>query len=100
MHQVVVGSFLPGHQQEAKPKKQRIEPTTTITLTPANPLCGEETKVVYGGESPILTSTAFHGDNSASLNQNRFRNLAADIKTTIPEEESKGPSQSNCEVSC
>ncbi|KAB1210812.1 putative DNA-binding protein ESCAROLA [Morella rubra] len=99
--QVVVGSFLPGHQQEAKPKKQRIEPTTTITLTPANPLCGEVTKVVYGGESPILTSTAFHGDNSASLNQNQgFRNLAADIKTTIPEEESKGPSQSNCEVSC
>lgn len=98
MHQVVVGSFLPGHQQEQKPKKQRIEPTSTI---PASPHYDEETRV-YGGVKPIFTSsTAFHGDNSASINPIQgFRNPAVDIKTSMPEEGSKGPSQLNCEVSC
>ncbi|XP_030947855.1 AT-hook motif nuclear-localized protein 6-like [Quercus lobata] len=97
--QVVVGSFLPGHQQEQKPKKQRIEPTSTI---PASPRYDEETRGVYGGVKPILTSsTAFHGDNSASINPIQgFRNSAVDIKTSMPEEGSKGPSQLNCEVSC
>jgi hypothetical protein len=97
-----VGSFLPGHQQEQKPKKQRIEPTSTITITPANPLCDEETRGVYGGVKPIITtSTAFHGDNSPSINPIQgFRNSVVDIKTSMPEEGSKGPSQLNCEVSC
>ncbi|KAK9983168.1 hypothetical protein SO802_032693 [Lithocarpus litseifolius] len=97
--QVVVGSFLPGHQQEQKPKKQRIEPTATI---PASPHYDEETRGVYGGVKPILTSsTAFRGDNSASINPIQgFRNSAVDIKTSMPEEGSKGPSQLNCEVSC
>ncbi|KAK7847687.1 at-hook motif nuclear-localized protein 6, partial [Quercus suber] len=83
-------SFLPGHQQEQKPKKQRIEPTSTI---PASPRYDEETR------GPILTSsTAFHGDNSASINPIQgFRNSAVDIKTSMPEEGSKGPSQLNCE---
>ncbi|KAF5457741.1 hypothetical protein F2P56_021821 [Juglans regia] len=67
--QVIVGSFLPGHQQEQKPKKQRIESTSTMTPIHANLLSTEETNGVYGRERPVLTSsTAFHGDNSASLN--------------------------------
>ncbi|XP_059449965.1 AT-hook motif nuclear-localized protein 6 [Corylus avellana] len=101
--QLVVGSFLPGHQQEQKPKKHRIEPTFTMTFTPAKGLSSEETKGVYGGEKPALTSsTAFHGGNTAALNPIQgFGKLGAEIKTSsMPEEESKGLNQSNCEVSC
>lgn len=97
-----MASFLPGHQQEQKPKKHRIEPAFTMTFTPANALSSEETKGVYGGEKPTVTSsTAFHGGNSASLNPIQgFGKLAAETKTSMPEEESKGLNQSNCEVSC
>ncbi|XP_041002721.1 AT-hook motif nuclear-localized protein 6-like [Juglans microcarpa x Juglans regia] len=100
--QVVVGSFLPGHQQEQKPKKQRIEPISTVIPALPNPLRVEETKGVYGGEKAILKSfTPLHGDSSACLNPIQgFRSLAADIKTSMPEEESKGASQMKCEVSC
>ncbi|KAH7557493.1 hypothetical protein ACOSP7_027265 [Xanthoceras sorbifolium] len=101
--QVVVGSFLPGHQQEQKHKKQRTDPApvvvTPITVTH---LSAEDLKGGYSGVKPILTSSSsFHGDNSASLNPMQgFRNLAADSKTSSPDEESKGLSLSNCEVSC
>ncbi|KAG2711150.1 hypothetical protein I3760_04G063600 [Carya illinoinensis] len=83
--QVIVGSFLPGHQLEQKPKKKRIEPTSTMTPIHANPLSTEETNGVYGRERPVLKScTAFHGDNSASLNPHSgFRSLADDT-TSMP----------------
>ncbi|XP_031274518.1 AT-hook motif nuclear-localized protein 6-like [Pistacia vera] len=103
--QVVVGSFLPGHQQEQKHKKQKTVPapvvTTPIPMTITTLPVVEEIKGSYGGVKPIVTSSSFLGDNSASLNPLQgFKNLAADNKTPSPSEESKGPSQSNCEVSC
>lgn len=99
-----MGSFLPGHQQEQKHKKQRTVPapvvTTPIPMT-ITTLPVEEIKGSYAGVKPIVTSSSFLGDNSASLNPVQgFTNLAADNKTPSPGEESKGPSQSNCEVSC
>ncbi|XP_057951867.1 AT-hook motif nuclear-localized protein 1 isoform X2 [Malania oleifera] len=42
--QVVVGSFLPGHQQEQKPKKQRTEPVSVATPISAHPIHREETE--------------------------------------------------------
>ncbi|PON70014.1 PPC domain containing protein [Parasponia andersonii] len=99
--QVVVGSFLPGHQQEQKPKKQRIEPIAAITPPIINTVTGEETRAFYGGVKPIVTSAAYNIDNSSSLNSiHGYRNLAPEIKSPLPEEESKSLSQSNCEVSC
>ncbi|TYJ25370.1 hypothetical protein E1A91_A07G045400v1 [Gossypium mustelinum] len=82
--QVVVGSFLPGHQQEQKHKQQRTK-AAVVSNT-------REFKVSYGGVMPILTSASFpiHG----------FRDSAIDSsKTSSAGEESKGHSLSRCEVS-
>ncbi|VVA10980.1 PREDICTED: AT-hook motif nuclear-localized [Prunus dulcis] len=97
--QVVVGSFLPGHQQEQKPKKQRLEPvSSSIVPIVVNAVSGEEMKVC-GGVKPILTSPSFHGNNSTSVNpMHSFKNSAPESKS-LSEEESKGLGQPNCEVS-
>lgn len=97
-----MGSFLPGHQQEQKPKKPRIEPIAAAITPPiVNNISGEETRVIYGGVKPIMTSAAFNADNSSSLNPVQgYRNSAPEINSSLPEEDSKSLSHSNCEVSC
>lgn len=101
--QVVVGSFLPGHQQEHKPKKQRIESgTSPIVPIIVNSVTGEEIKG-YSGLKPIMMTTSFHGDNSNSLNHpmhQNFKTSTPENNSLGPEEDSKGSGQSNCEVSC
>ena len=98
--QVVVGSFLPGHQQEQKLKKQRMEPAASVASpTAVHTMSSEEIKVSYGGVKPILTSPSFHGDSSGTLNPWGFRNSAIDNKSSSAGEESKGNSLSQCEVS-
>lgn len=97
--QVVIGSFLQGHQQEQQKKKQKIENTSTATPYPASPVSKDDNKGAVGGLKPIVTP--FHADNSASFNNIQgLRNSASDVKTSLPGEESKSHSQSNCEVSC
>ncbi|KAJ6671972.1 AT-HOOK MOTIF NUCLEAR-LOCALIZED PROTEIN 9 [Salix viminalis] len=70
--QVVVGSFLLGHQQESKHKKQRIElaPAVIPATIPAtiNVVSSEEMKGSYGVVRPVVIPSPFHGDNPASLN--------------------------------
>ncbi|KAF2315741.1 hypothetical protein GH714_040276 [Hevea brasiliensis] len=98
VHQVVVGSFLPGHQQEQKHKKQKTE--IAPARAPVKVLSAEDTKGAYGGVKPVLIPTSFQGDKSAPVNPAQaFRNSASDDKTSSPEDGSKGPNQSNCEVS-
>lgn len=121
VHQVVVGSFLPGHQQEQKPKKQRVESISAVSLPIVTTISSEEIKGCYGVK-PILTSTGFHADNSSSVNtiqgyknsvlENKddssplnhpiqgYNNSTPENKSYLAEEESKGLSQPNCEVSC
>ncbi|XWS61040.1 hypothetical protein CRYUN_Cryun07bG0091600 [Craigia yunnanensis] len=67
--QIVVGSFLPGHQQEQeqeqKHKKQKTEPAAAVVSpTAVHTMSTEEIKVSYGGVNPILTSPSFHGNSS------------------------------------
>ncbi|KAG4136992.1 hypothetical protein ERO13_D07G043550v2 [Gossypium hirsutum] len=82
--QLVVGSFLPGHQQEQKYKQQRTK-AAVVSHT-------REFKVSYGGVMPILTSASFPIQG--------FRDSAIDSsKTSSAGEESKGHSLSQCEVS-
>ncbi|MBA0847142.1 hypothetical protein Goshw_013388 [Gossypium schwendimanii] len=82
--QLVVGSFLPGHQQEQKYKQQRTKAAVVSHI--------REFKVSYGGVMPILTS--------ASLSIQGFRDSAiGSSKTSSAGEESKGHSLSQCEVS-
>ncbi|XVF50697.1 hypothetical protein PTKIN_Ptkin04bG0123200 [Pterospermum kingtungense] len=92
--QVVVGSFLPGHQQEHK--KQRSEPAAAVVSpVTAHTMSTEGFKVSYGGVKPILTSPSFHGDISGTLNPiQEFRNSAVDNKSSSAGEESKGHSPS------
>ncbi|EEF51510.1 DNA binding protein, putative [Ricinus communis] len=103
--QVVVGSFLPGHQQEQKHKKQRIELPPAVT--PVNIVSAEEMKGTYGAVKPVLVSSSpFQGDNAASVKPvpvpvqvQAFRNSVSDNRTSSPEDGSKGLDLSNCEVS-
>ncbi|KAK7391786.1 hypothetical protein VNO78_20207 [Psophocarpus tetragonolobus] len=98
--QVVVGSFLPGHQLEHKAKKQRVEHISTISPTPVNLITSEELKVSFGGVKPIMTPAAFQEENIASFNNGQdSRNSSADDKDPLPEKESH-LSQSNAEAAC
>lgn len=65
MHQIVVGSFLPGQQLEQKPKKQRVE----RAAIPAPPISEERTDVASSGTSPrVAASISFPGDNLITSN--------------------------------
>ncbi|GKV33711.1 hypothetical protein SLEP1_g42178 [Rubroshorea leprosula] len=99
--QVVVGSFLPGHQLEQKHKKQRTESIPVVTPAIVNTIAAEETKASYGGVKPFLTSTlSFHGDGSASLNPIQgIRPSAVDNKSSSLDDDSRDHSLSQCEVS-
>lgn len=95
--QVVVGSFLPGHQQEQKPKKQRIEPISPISPPIISTVTGEETRGLYGVK-PFVTSAAFNADNNLSslTPPPGFRNSAPENNNNS----SLPVGESNCEVSC
>ncbi|KAK3040116.1 hypothetical protein RJ639_027842, partial [Escallonia herrerae] len=64
--QVVVGSFLPGHQQEQKPKKQRFEPAAAFTPVPVYPISVDGIEGSFSGPKSILTPPSLPGDNFAS----------------------------------
>ncbi|KAK7278363.1 hypothetical protein RJT34_23391 [Clitoria ternatea] len=98
--QVVVGSFLPGHQLEHKAKKQRVEHISTIAATPVNLIPSEEIKVSFGGVKPIMTPAAFQEENITCFNNVQdSRNTSADDRDPLPEKESN-LSQSNTEAAC
>ncbi|KAK6936353.1 PPC domain [Dillenia turbinata] len=85
--QVVVGSFLPGHQLVQKPKKQRAEPTISISPSPVNAIYREE--------------VTFHGDNGFALNSfQATRNSDNENNTSLPGSESQDLNQSKTELSC
>lgn len=98
--QVVVGSFLPGHQLEQKPKRQRSEHVAVVTPIFSNPISREERETPQGVQNPILTSS--HGENWGPLNsvQGTTNPAITNNKSPLPSDESKEPSPpSNCNVS-
>ncbi|KAK7314897.1 hypothetical protein VNO77_33427 [Canavalia gladiata] len=107
--QVVVASFLPGHQLEQKPKKQRVEhismiPPTHVMISPPthviNPTSAEEIQIGLGGVKPIMTPAAFQVENIASFNNFQgSRNSHADDATHLPEKESN-PSHADAGIAC
>ncbi|XP_027103910.1 AT-hook motif nuclear-localized protein 6-like isoform X1 [Coffea arabica] len=99
--QVVVGSFLPGHQLEQKSKKQKFEQTAIYAAIPAQPLPAERTEGAYSAPRPGLTSSAsFHGDDVVSVNALNTKISAPESIVTASAAEYKDQSQSKCEVSC
>lgn len=99
--QVVLGSFLQGHQQEQKPKKQRIEPTTPVIpafVSPSPAQAQAPAKAPaqaqergYGGHKVNFTSPpSFHTNNIPCMNstQQDSRDLEHDHNISSPEGES------------
>ncbi|GAB4825995.1 AT-hook motif nuclear-localized protein 1 [Ancistrocladus abbreviatus] len=87
--QVVLGSFLPGHQQEQKPKKNRVDasaaPIIPATVTPIN---RESMDGGYGGQKMDFTSPPqLQPDSMGSLNPTPDNNVSS------PEGESNDDSQ-------
>ncbi|GAB4858726.1 hypothetical protein Ancab_010200 [Ancistrocladus abbreviatus] len=87
--QVVLGSFLPGHQQEQKPKKKKVdaaaEPIIPATVTPIN---RESIDGGCGGQKTDFTSPSqLQPDSMGSLN------LMANNSVSSPEGESNDNSQ-------
>lgn len=67
--QVVIGSFLPGHQLEQKPKKPKGEHTIAFAPSSTNPISQERYEVSFNGPNPNLTSpVSFLGNNLSSIN--------------------------------
>ncbi|KAL8534299.1 hypothetical protein ACS0TY_010348 [Phlomoides rotata] len=66
--QVVIGSFVPGHQQEQKPpnKKPKYEHTISFGPIPVNPV--PEDRYYDRGKPNLTTSASFHGDNLPCVN--------------------------------
>ncbi|KAJ8771386.1 hypothetical protein K2173_026563 [Erythroxylum novogranatense] len=92
--QVVVGSFLPGHRQEHKHKKQRIGPSPVVPSVTV--ITAEELKASYAGVKPIpVPDASVHGDNSGPINPfQAFRDPATDSTSSSPED-----GKSNCDTS-
>ncbi|XP_055825167.1 AT-hook motif nuclear-localized protein 1 isoform X2 [Solanum dulcamara] len=94
--QVVVGSFLPGHQLEQKPKKQRVEHAAFAAIA-APPISEERTDGAYSGPSlNIAASISFPGDNLVSANSIYSSRISmSQNNISLPGDESKEQSPSS-----
>ncbi|XP_073125511.1 AT-hook motif nuclear-localized protein 1-like isoform X2 [Henckelia pumila] len=67
--QVVIGSFLPVHQLEQKPKKTKLEHTIAFVPSSTNPISQERYEVSFNGPNPNLKAPApFIRNNMSSIN--------------------------------
>ncbi|KAM3309141.1 AT-hook motif nuclear-localized protein 6 [Capsicum chacoense] len=94
--QIVVGSFIPGHQGEQNPKKQRFEHAATFAAVPATQTYEERTDGAYTGPSTNFTSpTPFPGENTVSMNSihsSRISSLENNISMPGEELNEQSPS--------
>ncbi|KAK4403505.1 hypothetical protein Sango_0719100 [Sesamum angolense] len=100
MQQVVIGSFLPGHQLEQKPKKPKYERTIAFGPVPTNPVSEERYEAAYTGPKPNLTTSAsFHVDNNmASVNSvHHSKTSEPRSNISLPGEDSREQSH---EITC
>ncbi|XP_060211590.1 AT-hook motif nuclear-localized protein 6-like [Lycium barbarum] len=95
--QVVVGSFIPGHQQEQNPEKPRFKHAATFAATRATQIYEERTDGAYTGPSTNFTSpTPFPGDNTVTQNSiHSARISAVENNISMPGEESNEQSPSS-----
>ncbi|CAN4097559.1 unnamed protein product [Withania somnifera] len=95
--QVIIGSFIPGHQQEQNSMKQRFEHAATFTAIPATQIYEERTDGAYTGPSTnFISPTPFPGDNTVSLNSiHNSRISAVENSMSMPVEESNEQSPSS-----
>ncbi|KAL2999078.1 hypothetical protein AAZX31_09G138900 [Glycine max] len=97
--QVVVASFVPGHQlEQQKPKKPRVEHISMAAPTYVNPTSAEEIRIGLGGVKPIMTPAAFQVHHIFGNGQSSG-NSASDDSAPFPENESN-PSHADAGVAC
>ncbi|KAK7380195.1 hypothetical protein VNO78_32685 [Psophocarpus tetragonolobus] len=99
--QVVVASFLPGHQlEQQKQKKPRVEHISMTATAPThvNPTSAEEIRIGLGGVKPIMTPAAFQVENIFGNGQSS-RNSPSDDEAPFPERESN-PGHADGGVAC
>ncbi|KAL8053683.1 hypothetical protein ABFX02_05G088900 [Erythranthe guttata] len=77
--QIVIGSFLAGHEHEQKTKKQKTE-SMAIIPTPAIPISSAVTEDAYN----YHTTPSFRGDSWSSIPQDSRNNKPTDINVTLP----------------
>lgn len=101
VQQVVIGSFLPGHQLEQKPlnKKPKYEHTISFGPIPANPIPEERYEASYNRPKPNLTTSAsFHGDNLPFVNSVHHSKITdPENNVLLPSEDSRVQSH---EITC
>ncbi|GAA0184554.1 hypothetical protein LIER_31842 [Lithospermum erythrorhizon] len=67
--QVIIGSFIPGQEQQQKPKKQKYELKAGYTPVLTKTESVERNKGMFGGSMQNMSSSAsFHGDNMTTIN--------------------------------
>ncbi|KAL7111515.1 hypothetical protein ACP275_05G093900 [Erythranthe tilingii] len=77
--QIVIGSFLAGHEHEQKTKKQKTE-SMAIIPTAAIPISSAVTEDAYN----YHTTPSFRGDSWSSIPQDSRNNKPTDINVTLP----------------
>lgn len=83
-----MGSFLPGHQQEHRPKKQRVE-APSIIISVSNPIIREEKAASYVGVEPVTAAmSSFNGENIVPVQS--FKDSMGENKISFSTEESNG----------
>ncbi|KAH6809616.1 AT hook motif DNA-binding family protein [Perilla frutescens var. frutescens] len=97
--QVVIGSFITGHQLEQKPKKPKYEHTISFGNIPANTASEERYEPTYSRPRPNLTpSASFHGDNLPSVNSLHHSKITdPEHNVPLPVEDSRVQSH---EIAC
>ncbi|XP_030463361.1 AT-hook motif nuclear-localized protein 6 isoform X1 [Syzygium oleosum] len=80
--QVIVGSFLQGHQMEQKPKRHKLEPVSNGAVTVSHASRDEQPLGAYGGVKTIVTSwSSFNGENINPVNN--LMSFAVDNKLSF-----------------
>ncbi|KAK1286338.1 hypothetical protein QJS10_CPB20g01546 [Acorus calamus] len=90
--QVVVGSFMTGHQQELKIKKPKLKPTSVSMPADVIPISTAEAGDAYGvqrssssSKPTLASSSSFREDNWSPLHSMPdSRNLTTDINIPLP----------------
>lgn len=110
-----MGSFLPGHQQMQKPKKQKTNHYTPVSSGHYNPIPVDEIKISFGGVKPIMTPAAFQADHNNNHNTGSFNNIQGSSNSSADDadddddedddialyhEKDSNPGQTNAGVAC
>lgn len=98
--QVVIGSFLPGHQQEHKAKKQKSEVAAVFSPFPANHNSERGAEMIYNTPQQSLAPVPYYGNNLSFKNPVQGSTILGVTKDISLSGGPKDLSQTKFMVSC